>query len=234
MYSLMSFDKCCVTTPASPSLQDIPRVPGGGSHCSGFCHALDFASINGLMRCALFRAGFFHCPGMSLRFTHVVSSGLFLWSLGGYAGFCSPGNWNLEYGNSGGEARRCPCMSVPQGEAAGLSHAPWARLTHLSFHLGAPSHLPRTLFFYHTLAGAISAVCHEKSYSVHVVTSFFCLSAFQGTCSPQREVQVLWGIVGPPPPSPVPHSTPQPPRHAWTPTLLPASPPPLHTHLPLL
>lgn len=38
-------------------------------------------------------------------------------------------------------------MSAPQGEAAGSSHAPWARLTHLSFHLGAPSHLSRSLFF---------------------------------------------------------------------------------------
>lgn len=172
---------------------------------------------------------------MSLRFSHVVSSGLFLWLLGGYAGVCSPGNWNLEYGNSGGEARRCPCMSAPQGEAAGLSHTPWARLTHLSFHLGAPSHLSRSLFFFIIRwLGDISAVCHEKSHSVHVVTSFFCSSTFQGTLSPQREVQVLWGIAGPPPASPVPHSTPQPPRYARTPPLFPASPPPLHTHFPLL
>ena len=31
-----------------------------------------------------------------------VSQGLFLWSLGGCSGVCSPGNWNLENGKSGG------------------------------------------------------------------------------------------------------------------------------------
>lgn len=77
-----------------------------------------------------------------------VSPGLFLWSLGGCSGFCSPGNWNLENGKSrqgarlrGAHARQ----SAPQGEAAGLFPAFGLHLILLSFLLGAPSHLSRKL-----------------------------------------------------------------------------------------
>lgn len=89
-----------------------------------------------------------------------MSQGLFLWSLGGCSGVCSPGNWNLENGKSvgvGGGARLRGAharQSVPQAEAAGLFLAFGVHLTHLSFHLGAPSPFPENSLFRCMLAGA--------------------------------------------------------------------------------
>lgn len=104
-----------------------------------------------------------------------MSRGLFLWSLGGYSGFCSPGSWNLENGKSRRGARLRGAhahQSVPQGEAAGLFPAFGVHLILLSVLLGAPSHLSEKSLLVVCWLEPVSAACNEKSYLGHVVTSF--------------------------------------------------------------
>lgn len=79
-------------------------------------------------------------------------TGWLLWSLF---------SWELEFGEwekwGGGGARLRGAharQSVPQAEAAVLFLAFGVHLTHLSFHLGAPSHLSRKLSVSLYLAGA--------------------------------------------------------------------------------
>lgn len=130
-----------------------------------------------------------------------VSRGLFLWSLGGYSGFCSPGNWNLENGKNrrsvGGEAEGCPqspvgtlrrgCWLVPglRGALAPPFLPPGSSLTPFQ----------KTLCFVVRWLEPVSAACNEKSYLGHVVSSF----SAQLHPHPQCEVQGLQENPGPSP-----------------------------------